>query len=171
MCDVTLFWLLEFLAHQVDHCISEHTHTYTHTAGMLGCWIWPSILADGLGATLSVTIVTCSLFPLSLCLSLPVSSAKRRKMADKILPQRVRLHAFTFCCSVFFFSSVFFYLLCAKQEKKSGLFLIPKLLRMRWGPDDCFSSKIRREGMGEVIRRVFLFFLSFWRFAHRFKLE
>uniref|UniRef100_A0A672HUL6 SWI/SNF related, matrix associated, actin dependent regulator of chromatin, subfamily d, member 3b n=2 Tax=Percomorphaceae TaxID=1489872 RepID=A0A672HUL6_SALFA len=49
-----------------------------------------NILADGLGATLSVTIVTCSLFPLSLCLSLPLSSAKRRKMADKILPQRIR---------------------------------------------------------------------------------
>uniref|UniRef100_A0A3B5LYP5 SWI/SNF related BAF chromatin remodeling complex subunit D3b n=1 Tax=Xiphophorus couchianus TaxID=32473 RepID=A0A3B5LYP5_9TELE len=99
MCDVTLSRLLEALAPQVDGCIfSEHTNTrahthaptyaHTHTAGMLGCWIWPSILADGLGATLSVTIVTCSLFPLSLCLSLPVSSAKRRKMADKILPQR-----------------------------------------------------------------------------------
>uniref|UniRef100_A0A8C7JWN6 SWI/SNF related BAF chromatin remodeling complex subunit D3 n=1 Tax=Oncorhynchus kisutch TaxID=8019 RepID=A0A8C7JWN6_ONCKI len=49
-----------------------------------------NILADGLCATLSVTIVTCSLFPFSLCISLPLCSAKRRKMADKILPQRIR---------------------------------------------------------------------------------
>uniref|UniRef100_A0A8C7L4S9 SWI/SNF related BAF chromatin remodeling complex subunit D3b n=2 Tax=Oncorhynchus TaxID=8016 RepID=A0A8C7L4S9_ONCKI len=48
------------------------------------------ILADGLGSTLSVTIVTCSRFPSSLRLSLPLCSAKRRKMADKILPQRIR---------------------------------------------------------------------------------
>lgn len=109
MCDLMLFWLSEALALQVDRGIShKHTSAYTHTAGMLGCWIWPSILADGLGATLSVTIVTCSLFPLSLCLSLclslPLCSAKRRKMADKILPQRVRLQIFTFvalfCLSV-----------------------------------------------------------------------
>lgn len=85
--DVTLPWLLELLSGWTA-AFQRHTHTNTHTAGMLGCWIWPSILADGLGATLSVTIVTRSLF---FPLSLPVSSAKRRKMADKILPQRVRL--------------------------------------------------------------------------------
>uniref|UniRef100_A0A672M455 SWI/SNF related BAF chromatin remodeling complex subunit D3 n=1 Tax=Sinocyclocheilus grahami TaxID=75366 RepID=A0A672M455_SINGR len=50
--------------------------------------------ADGLWTLLSVTIVTCfhSLsFFLSFFLSVfPIRSAKRRKMADKILPQRIR---------------------------------------------------------------------------------
>lgn len=113
----------------------KHSLTHTHTAGMLGCWIWPSILADGLGATLSVTIVTCSLFPLSPCLSLPLSSAKRRKMADKILPQRVRLLIFYF---------IFLPLLlclclcvCVSGEKNPGrLFDVGGFLERRRGPDD-----------------------------------
>uniref|UniRef100_A0A8C9WCM2 SWI/SNF related BAF chromatin remodeling complex subunit D3 n=1 Tax=Scleropages formosus TaxID=113540 RepID=A0A8C9WCM2_SCLFO len=53
----------------------------------------PNNLADGLGTLLSVTIVTCSIFFfffffISFCL--PHHSVKRRKMADKILPQRIR---------------------------------------------------------------------------------
>uniref|UniRef100_A0A8C9S1W8 SWI/SNF related BAF chromatin remodeling complex subunit D3 n=1 Tax=Scleropages formosus TaxID=113540 RepID=A0A8C9S1W8_SCLFO len=47
-------------------------------------------LADGLCTLLSVTIVTCSLFFCFFLSFFPLHSAKRRKMADKILPQRIR---------------------------------------------------------------------------------
>uniref|UniRef100_A0A671R8W1 SWI/SNF-related matrix-associated actin-dependent regulator of chromatin subfamily D member 3-like n=1 Tax=Sinocyclocheilus anshuiensis TaxID=1608454 RepID=A0A671R8W1_9TELE len=73
-----------------SYTLSLITHTNTHS--WKNVWMGPSYSADGLWTLLSVTIVTCfhSLsFFLSFFLSVfPIRSAKRRKMADKILPQR-----------------------------------------------------------------------------------
>lgn len=188
MCDVILSRLLEALAPQVDGCIfSEHTntrahthaptHAHTHTAGMLGCWIWPSILADGLGATLSVTIVTCSLFPLSLCLSLPVSSAKRRKMADKILPQRVRLHIFTFVVLLCFSACLSFLSpLCKTEEKTTKThiaFWCHGILGKRRGLDHyLLFPTMGRERTGGVMRSFLQgFYPVIWMAARWFTLQ
>lgn len=136
----------------------RNRHTHTHTAGMLGCWIWPSILADGLGATLSVTIVTCSLFPLSLCLSLPLSSAKRRKMADKILPQRVRLHIFTFVAV--FFMCVCVVIFCVQSRKK-------RYVRGSWKGAEgqmimCYFQMRRERMRGAIWRFLGVCYSGWW---------
>lgn len=54
-------------------------------------------------------------------------------MADKILPQRVRLHIFTF--AALFFGCLCFYLLSAEQ-KNPGRFLMSGVLGRRTGPDN-----------------------------------
>ena len=100
-------------------------------------------------------------FPLSLCLSLPVSSAKRRKMADKILPQRVRLHIFTF---------VVLFLLCVcvcvcvflsfvrRAEQSSSAFDVGGFLEGAEGQTIVYYFQMRRERIRVVIRRFSRFF-------------
>lgn len=83
--------------------------THTHTAGKTSGWV-PVI--QQMGSAISHHSNMPS-FPLSLFLSLslfsPIRSAKRRKMADKILPQRVRSITISFIClSPFVLTCVYF---------------------------------------------------------------
>uniref|UniRef100_A0A672LZI0 SWI/SNF related BAF chromatin remodeling complex subunit D3 n=1 Tax=Sinocyclocheilus grahami TaxID=75366 RepID=A0A672LZI0_SINGR len=86
------YYFQPLLSFSRSYTLSLITHTNTHS--WKNVWMGPSYSADGLWTLLSVTIVTCfhSLsFFLSFFLSVfPIRSAKRRKMADKILPQRIR---------------------------------------------------------------------------------
>jgi len=155
----------------VDRCFSEirerisvHTHTHTHThkhswdAGVLDVAQhfnrWPGCYAISHHSNMLF-------FPLSLCLSLPVSSAKRRKMADKILPQRVRLHIFTF---------VVLFLLCVcvcvcvflsfvrRAEQSSSAFDVGGFLEGAEGQTIVYYFQMRRERIRVVIRRFSRFF-------------
>lgn len=76
--------LLDPPKHTHPHCVHTHTHMRnthtthpTHTHTQLGHWGAGCGPADGLGATLSVTIVTCSRFPSSLRLSLPLQRQEK----------------------------------------------------------------------------------------------
>ncbi len=78
----------------------RRARTHSHTV-FPASWTSPRILADVPGAPLSVSIVTSLVF---FCLSSPFPlspffcSAKRRKMADKVLPQRVSKRSEPFHC-------------------------------------------------------------------------
>lgn len=138
-----------------------HTHAHTHTAGTLGCWIWPSILADGLGATLSVTIVTCSLFPLSPCLSLPLSLVLREgKWQTRFFRKGWGCIFLPLLLCVFL--CVCFFILCALHRKNPGRFFDVwgswEAQRARWL---FVISKWDEGGWGEQIWRFWGFFFFF----------
>lgn len=167
MWDVTLFWLLEALALQVYRCISgntqthdTHTRTHTHSwdAGVLDMAQhfsrWPGCYAISHHSNM------LSFPSFSLSFSPSLSSAKRRKMADKILPQRVRLHIFTFVAVCF--SLCVFFILCALHRKNPGRFFDVwgswEAQRARWL---FVISKWDEGGWGEQIWRFWGFFFFF----------
>jgi len=94
-----------------------HTSTQTHTAGkrldrsqLFSRWpVYSAISHHSNMLSLSLSLSFFLSFFLSFSLFSPIRSAKRRKMADKILPQRVSsITAAFICLSVFVYSSLNF---------------------------------------------------------------
>lgn len=75
-------------------------------------------------------------------------------MADKILPQRVRLHIFTFVVLIFFCPSVSLFLVCKEEKKNPDCFLMPEV-SLKVQRDRIvirYFTKMRRERMSGVMR-------------------
>lgn len=150
--------------HLREHTNTWYTHAHTHTAGTLGCWIWPSILADGLGATLSVTIVTCSLFPLSPCLSLPLSLVLREgKWQTRFFRKGWGCIFLPLLLCVFLCVCFLAFVRCT--EKIPVVFLMFGVLGRRRGPGDylLFPNEMREDegNRSEGFGAFFFFRVSF----------